>query len=78
MPYYRRRRRTSYRRGYSGRSGSMRRYSTRRRYGRRYGRRRTASRAQRIVIQVVGGPTGVAASPISLGMKSARVVRRRF
>lgn len=67
MAYYRRRRRTSYRR--PSRSGSYRRYS----------RRSTArrSRAQRIVIQVVGGTPGMAA-PVSLGMKTNRVVRRRF
>ena len=73
MAYYRRRRSTRYSRG-----GGMRRYSTRRRsYGRR--RRSYGLRQQRIVIQVVGGAGGVAtASPVTIGQKSARVVRRRF
>jgi len=69
-----------YQRRRSTRAPARRRYA-RGSYARRYRTsRRRASRApqQRIVIQVVGGPTGVAASPISLGMKSARVVRRRF
>lgn len=57
---------------------SRSRYSTRRRPT--YRRRRSTGRArsQRVIIQVVGGPSGVAASPVSIGMKSARVVRRRF
>jgi len=74
MAYYRRRRSTRYSRG-----GGMRRYSTRRRS---YGRMRRTSygrRQQRIVIQVVGGAGGVAtASRVTIGQKSARVVRRRF
>lgn len=66
---YRRRRTTRY-----SRSRSYAR--PRRTYSRR--RRTTRSRQQRIVIQVVGGASGVATSPISIGMKAARPVRRRF
>lgn len=69
MAYRRRTRRT-----YRSRSTSRR--PVRRSYSRR--RRTTRSRQQRIIIQVVGGPSGVATSPISIGMKSARPVRRRF
>lgn len=75
MAYYRRRRvarRGSYRatrRRYSGRST----YRTRRRMS----RRRTGS--SRVVIQVVGAPgAGVPVSAVTLGKKSARVVRRRY
>lgn len=75
MAYYRRRRvarRGSYRaarRSYSGRSS----YRTRRRVS----RRRTGS--SRVVIQVVGAPgAGVPVSAVTLGKKSARVVRRRY
>jgi len=73
MAYYRRRRSTRYARPTGRRSyGRRRSYARRRRSS--YGRRQ-----QRIVIQVVGGPGGVAtASPVSIGKKSARVVRRRF
>ena len=72
MAYYRRRRSS----WYSSRRTT--RYSTRRRsYGRR--RRSYGRRQQRIVIQVVGGAGGVAtASPVTIGQKSGRVVRRRF
>ena len=72
MAYYRRRRSTRYS------SRRTTRYPTRRRsYGRR--RRNYGRRQQRIVIQVVGGAGGVAtASPVTIGQKSARVVRRRF
>lgn len=52
-----------------------------------YGRRRVARRGRRvsargrtarIVVQVVGGPAGVAASPLSLGQKAARPVKARY
>lgn len=60
------------------------RYSSRRRYGarssyrpvRRARRRRTSrSRAARVVIQVLGPSTGVAASPAQLGMRGLAPVR---
>ena len=70
----RRRRSTRYTPRYSRSRYSRSGYSRRRRAPAR--RRRTG--AQRIIIQVVGGPSGVATSPISIGMKSARPVRRRF
>lgn len=69
---------------YRRRTRRSTRYSSRRSYGRptrrTYSRRRRTarSRQQRVIIQVVGGPSGVATSPISIGMKSARPVRRRF
>lgn len=75
MAYYRRRRVSrarSYRaprRRYSGRPV----YRTRRRVS----RRRTGS--SRVVIQVVGAAgAGVPVSAVTLGKKSARVVRRRY
>lgn len=55
--------------------------STRRRYAgtrRRRTSRRSSRTAQRIVIQVVGGPSGVPVSPVTLGKKAGRVVRSRF
>lgn len=70
MAYYRRRRSSRTARGRYSRSTYRRRRTTRRRTPR--------ARQQRIVIQVVGGPGGVATSPISIGMKTARPVRRRF
>jgi len=74
---YTRRRRSSYR---TRRTSSRR--PARRSYGRRrtsYARRRRSTgRTQRIVIQVIGGPGGVATSPVTLGSKSARPVRARF
>lgn len=74
---YGRRRSTRYRRGYSSS-----RYGARRTYGRRYtarrSRRRSGSRTARVVIQVVGGAGGVAASPLSLGMKAAAPMRARY
>lgn len=74
---YGRRRATRSRRSY--RSGG---YGTRRTYGRRYtarrSRRRSGSRTARVVIQVVGGAGGVAASPLALGMKAAAPVRARY
>lgn len=70
MAYRYRRRRTA------RRSYSRGRYArTYRRYSRR---RRSTRRQQRIVIQVVGGMGGVAASPVSIGSKAARPVRARF
>ena len=65
---YRRRRTTRYSRSRS--YARPRRRTTR--------RRRSTARQQRVIIQVVGGASGVAPSPISIGMKSARPVRRRF
>lgn len=65
---------------YSSRSS----YRPRRSYGRPVARRRTRRRATRrtaprIVIQVVGGPSGaVAASPLAIGMKGSRPVRARY
>lgn len=70
MAYRYRRRRTT-RRSYA--RGRYR--PTYRRYSRR---RRSTRRQQRIVIQVVGGMGGVAASPVSIGSKAARPVRARF
>lgn len=70
--------------GYGRRRATRSRYrSTRTSYSRtrrpvRRRRRTARARTQKIVIQVVGGPAGVATSPISIGMKSARPVRRRF
>lgn len=76
---YGRRRSSARGRGYSGgryRAGRSygRRYTARRRSGRRSGGGRTA----RVVIQVVGGAGGVAASPLALGMKAAAPVRARY
>lgn len=71
MAYRYRRRRTA-RRSYSRGRYAPRTY---RRYSRR---RRSTRRQQRIVIQVVGGMGGVAASPVSIGSKAARPVRARF
>lgn len=75
MAYYRRSRRRVTRRG-SYRARPMvgrRRYGTRRRVS----RRRTGS--SRVIIQVVGAPgAGVPVSAVTLGKKSARVVRRRY
>ena len=71
MAYRYRRRRTT-RRSYSRGRYAPRTY---RRYSRR---RRSTRRQQRIVIQVVGGMGGVAASPVSIGSKAARPVRARF
>lgn len=73
--YTRRRRRStyrsgSYRRGYTGYS---RRRTTRRRRGTARG-----GRTARVVIQVVGGAAGVAASPVAIGMKGSRPVRARY
>ena len=68
-------RRSYGRRGYGTRRRSYRSGSYRRSY-RRYPRRRTS--APRIVVQVVGGAGGVAASPVSLGMKAAKPVRSRY
>lgn len=62
------------------RSGYSTRRSTRSRMARprrRTARRRT-SRTQRLVIQVVGGGTGVLAAPNSLGSKTLRPMRARF
>lgn len=70
MAYGRYRSRSRY-----GTRRSTRRYSARPR--RRVARRRTA-RTQRIVIQVVGGPSGVLAAPNSLGSKTLRPMRARF
>lgn len=76
---YGRRRTSRYRRGY--RSGGNR---SRRAYGRRYTasrrstRRRSGGRTARVVIQVVGGAGGVAASPFALGQKAALPVRARY
>lgn len=57
-------------------------YGARRGYGRRrYARRRRSARrvsSPRIVVQVVGGAGGVAASPVTLGMKASRPVRSRY
>lgn len=71
MAYYRRKRRvTRYR---SSRATPRRSYRTRRRMS----RRRTGS--SRVIIQVVGAPgAGVPVSAVTLGKKSARVVRRRY
>lgn len=72
---YTRRRRVSRRGGYraTSRRGVRRSYRTRRRVS----RRRTGS--QRVVIQVIGAPgAGVPVSAVTLGKKSARVVRRRY
>ena len=75
---YRRRTRT---RRYVSRYRSTR---ARPRYGaRRYGARHRMSRrrtgASRVIIQVVGAPgAGVPVSAVTLGKKSARVVRRRY
>ena len=77
MPMYRRRRRVTRRGGYRAtvRRGVRRSYRTRPRARRRTSRRRTS--AQRIVIQ--GGPgAGAPVSAVTLGKKSARVVRRRY
>lgn len=75
MAYYRRRRvarRGSYR-ATSRRGNGRRSYGTRRRVS----RRRTGS--SRVIIQVVGAPgAGVPVSAVTLGKKSARVVRRRY
>jgi hypothetical protein len=63
------------------RSYGVRRLSGRARYSRRRSPRRRArrSRQQRIVIQVVGGPGSAApVSAVTLGKKSARVLRRRY
>lgn len=74
------RRRTARSRYRSGGGG----YRTRRSYGRRYTARRrstrrgSGSRTARVVIQVVGGAGGVAASPLALGMKAAAPVRARY
>ena len=75
MAYYRSRRRRARVGGY--------RATSRRSYGRRYGTRRRVSRrragTQRVVIQVIGGSAGgVPVSAVTLGKKSARVVRRRY
>lgn len=68
---------------YGRRTSRYTRRPSRRSYARprrTYSRRRRTPRArqQRVIIQVVGGPSGVAASPISIGQKANRVVRRRF
>lgn len=75
MAYTRRRRvtrRGSYRAPrvrYSGRPA----YRTRRRTSRR------STGSSRVIIQVVGAPgAGVPVSAVTLGKKSARVVRRRY
>lgn len=71
-----RRGRRTYRSSYGYRS-RYRSYGRRRTYGR--GRRvRSRGRAARIVLQVVGGAGGVAASPAALGMKAAKPVRARY
>ena len=69
-------RRYSRRRSYRARR-SYRSYG-RRAFARRRTRRTTRARTPRVVIQVVGGAGGVAASPMSLGMKAAVPVRRRY
>jgi len=73
MAYYRRRR-TTRRSSYRARGrASYRPYRSRRRMS----RRRTGS--SRVIIQVVGAPgAGVPVSAVTLGKKSARVVRRRY
>lgn len=73
---YRTRRRRSYRsRGRSMYGSYRRNYRTRSRTRRR---RSTGGRTARIVVQVVGGPAGVAASPMALASKGARPVRARY
>jgi len=76
MSYRYRTRRTVSRRGsYRARprSTGRRSYGTRRRAS----RRRTGS--SRVIIQVVGAPgAGVPVSAVTLGKKSARVVRARY
>lgn len=71
MAYYRRRR-VARRSSYRTRRSSYRRPVRRRRVSRR------RSGATRLVIQVVGGPGGVAASPVTLGSKAARPLRARY
>lgn len=68
---YRTRSRSSYRpRSYRG--------SYRTRSGRRGRRVRSSGRTARIVIQVAGGPAGVASTGAALGMKAAKPVRARY
>lgn len=62
------RRRSSYRR--TARVTARRRTTTR--------RRRSTARVQRVVIQVVGAPSGVIASPSTLGSKTLRPLRARY
>lgn len=85
MAMYRRRRRSSrrtYARGYRRRSTSS--YGRRRMSSysrRRVSRRRRGARRQtvRVVLQVAGVPGGLAAaSPVSLGQKTNRIVRARY
>lgn len=63
------RRRSSYRR--TARVTARRRTTVRR-------RRRSTARVQRVVIQVVGAPSGVIASPSTLGSKTLRPLRARY
>lgn len=77
MAYRRYSRRSSYRSGYGrARFGARRGYGRRGTYRRR--RRSTGRAAPRIVVQVVGGAGGVAASPVTLGMKASRPLRSRY
>lgn len=84
MPMYRRRRRSSrrtYARGYRRRSTSSYRRRTSSYTRRRVSRRRRGARRQtvRVVLQVAGVPGGLAAaSPVSLGQKTNRIVRARY
>ena len=71
MGYRRRTNRSTYRSRARSYSGRYRRTTRRRR-----GSRRASS--QRIVIQVIGGAGGVAASPVTLGKKGGRPVRSRY
>lgn len=69
----------AYRRRTSSRYSSRSRYSTR---GRSRTRRRTSRRrssgAQRIVIQVIGGPGGGVPISATTGKKGARPLRARY
>lgn len=72
-------RRSSRRSGYSTRGYRSSGYRRTRRPTRRRSSRRAPSRAAaRVVIQVVGAPGGVAASPVSLGFKARVPVRSRY
>lgn len=68
MPRYRRRATSSYRP----------RRATRRPVRRRASRRRARPTTKRIVIQVVGAAPGVLASPVTLGSKTLRPLRRKY
>lgn len=66
-------RKTTRRSSYRAKPRATKRYKTKRRTSRRSG-----TRAQKIIIQVVGAGGGVPVSAVTLGQKSARVMRAKY